>query len=287
MFERRIRFLIVRLRNRSGSNRTSSATASSPGLVLDRPAVTEQEVAVENVHGADLEVGLAQHQLVVARVGQHDHVADHPEREVAPGVEIDVVVEVPGVPVGRVEPLLGLFLDQAHSEVADLDRAALLQLHLPLALIALPVLAADLVIAERAAVLPPEALLELLTREPADPLVVPAAVDEALELVVVRRSAAPHHLLELVSVCRSQRLERPGGHLASAIPGATYSASAMTVSCGFTVVAVGNTLASQTNRFSKPCTRKVGSTTPLPGSPLSAFPPCGWPLPIERYPGFL
>src|SRR5688572_13392589 len=183
MFERRIRFLIVRLRNRSGSNRTSPATgpASSPGLVLDRQPVTEQEVAVEDVEEGDLEVGLAQQQVVVARVRQHDHVANHAEGQVPPRVELDVVVEVPGVLVGPVQLLRRLVLDVPGADVADLDRAPLPQLHLPLAAEALAVLAADLVVAERAPVLPSEALLELLAGEPPDPLVVPAAVDVSLE----------------------------------------------------------------------------------------------------------
>src|SRR5687768_5596951 len=64
---------------------------------------------------------------------------------------------------------------------------------------------------------------------------------------------------------RVSRHARPysgvSAHTAAMMCGDAISAIAMTVSCGFTVVAVGKTLASQTNRLSNPWIRHSASTT--------------------------
>jgi hypothetical protein len=57
----------------------------------------------------------------------------------------------------------------------------------------------------------PEALLELLARELADPLVVPAAVAVALELVEIGRRACREDVVEGWPVGLTERLEAPAG----------------------------------------------------------------------------
>src|SRR5262249_35665546 len=77
---------------------------------------------------------------------------------------------------------------------------------------------------------------------------------------------------------QEQRADSAGGcddgHVWAILEDA-YRASDITVSCGLTVRLLGKTLASQTYRFSQPCTRKSGPITPQSVFWLMALPPCG------------
>ena len=160
--------------------------------------MAEDEVADEDVQPreAELKVRLADEEVVIAGIGERDEVTDHAKRQVPAGVAVDAVVEqaLAAVAVAKsAARLVGYALD---GEVAELDRPARVELRLPLAVGSPSVPSDHLVVAERLATPANERLAELATGQRRDRLVVPAAVDTALERGEVGGGAGAQELLE-------------------------------------------------------------------------------------------
>src|SRR5580698_6980219 len=158
------------------------------------------------------QICLAKHKAMVVFIREDHEVPDQRKKNEIPFVPGDVVAEGDEVPIGRIELIGRGVFDISDPEIPKLVWPDLVKADFPLAEVFLVILDDGLVVPAVLVILFPKPFLELGTGEQtAKELMVPAAVDVAVELFDVRRLAGPEDVFQCGPVGLGKRFVSPFG----------------------------------------------------------------------------